>query len=179
MTKVLLLEELQKFCKNTVKGFKLPTATQKGDTELKCRPPEVYKMRLPNSSAAKKVVPYIILQLVTSKDEQKEGQPSDSVVLVRMIFNVYNEDEQEGALSLLNVMEAVRIELLKKTVIGEKFYLDREEGVETLIYPDDTAPYFIGEMMTTWHLPPVEQEVCPWEDMKGGFYDEKEINRRG
>lgn len=179
MTKVLLLDELQKFCKNTVKGFNLPTAVQKGDTEIKCRPPEVYKMRLLNSSAAKKVVPYIILQLVTGKDVQADGQPSDSIALVRLIFNVYNDDEQEGALSLLNVMEAVRIELLKKTIIADKFELDREEGVETIIYPDNTAPYFIGEMMTTWHLPPVEQEVCPWEDMKGGFYDEKEINRHG
>lgn len=26
-------------------------------------------------------------------------------------------------------------------------------------YPDDTAPYFVGEMISTWKLPPVEREV--------------------
>ena len=26
-------------------------------------------------------------------------------------------------------------------------------------YPDDTAPYFVGEMISTWILPPVEREV--------------------
>lgn len=179
MTKVLFLDELQRFCKNAVKGFRLATAVQKGDTKIILRPPDVYKMRLPNSKAAEKVVPYIILQLVTGKDEQLPGQPSDSTALVRLIFCVYSKDEQEGALSLLNVMEAVRIELLKAEVIGEKFSLDKKEGVETLIYPDDTAPYFMGEMMTAWHLPPVEREICLWEDMKGEYYDEKEISRNG
>lgn len=179
MTKVLLLSELKSFCKNAVKNFKLPTALQKGDTEITLRPPDVYQMRLPNSKAAEKVAPYIILQLVTGKDEQSPGQPSDSTALVRLIFCVYSRDEQEGALSLLNVMEAVRIELLKSEVVGKKFNLDKKEGVETLIYPDDTAPYFMGEMMTSWHLPPVEREICFWEDMKGGYCDEKEINSNG
>ncbi len=99
--------------------------------------------------------------------------------MVRLIFSVYNDDEQEGALSLLNIMETVRIALLKSTALGDMFCLNRKEGVETLIYPDNTAPYFVGEMMTVWQLPPVEQDVCPWEDMKGGLQNEKEINRHG
>lgn len=37
--------------------------------------------------------------------------------------------------------------------------LDLEAGLETIVYPDDTAPYFVGEMISTWMLPPVEREV--------------------
>lgn len=178
MTKVLLLEELQKFCENAVKDYRLPTVVQKGDTERICRPPKIYRMRLPDSKAADKIVPYIILQAVTGLDRQSAGDYPEASATVRLIFCVYGEDEQEGALSLLNVMETVRIALLKSASLGDMFYLDRAEAVETLIYPDNIAPYFVGEMLTTWQMPTVEQEICPWEDLKGGFYDEKEINRR-
>ena len=179
MTKVILLEELKKFCENAVKDYRLPTVVQKGDTERIFRPPVIYRMRLPESGATEKIVPYIILQAVTGKDEQKEGEYLESSAAVRLIFAVYNENGQEGALSLLNVMETVRIALLKNSIVGDKFSLDGKTGIETFICPDDTAKYFFGEMMTVWQLPPVEQEVCPWEDMKGGLQNEKEINRRG
>lgn len=179
MTKVILLEELKKFCENAVKDYRLPTTVQKGDTERICRPPKIYRMRLPDSGAADKIVPYIILQVVTGKDEQKEGEYPEASAVVRLIFAVYNEDEQEGALSLLNVMETVRIAFLKAPALSDMFCLDRAEGVEMLVYPDNKAPYFVGEMLTVWELPPVEQEACPWEDMKGVLSNEKEINGGG
>lgn len=118
-------------------------------------------MRLPRSdaTAAKKYAPYILLQLVTGKDEQPEGERSRASCLIRFIFCVYGEDEQEGALSLLNVMEAVRIELLKRTVIGGRFLLNRQAGLESFVYPDDTAPFYAGEMVGTFYLPPIEREV--------------------
>ena len=60
---------------------------------------------------------------------------------------------------LLNLMERIRVALLRQVVIGEQFTLDLEAGLEVLGYPDDTAPYFVGEMISTWILPPVEREV--------------------
>ena len=63
---------------------------------------------------------------------------------------------------LVNLMERLRISLLRKVVIGGQFQLDLEAGLETLIYPDDTAPYYAGEMISTWKLPSVEREVRPW-----------------
>ena len=78
---------------------------------------------------------------------------------VRSICCVYNDDEQEGGLMLLNLMERIRVALLRQVVIGEQFTLDLEAGLEVLVYPDDTAPYFVGEMISTWILPPVEREV--------------------
>lgn len=63
---------------------------------------------------------------------------------------------------LLNLMERLRIYLLKKVVIGKKYQLDLESGLETLIYPGDSAPYYVGEMISTWEMPPVEREVMKW-----------------
>ena len=63
---------------------------------------------------------------------------------------------------LLNLMERLRIRLLRQVVIGRRYRLDLEAGLETFIYPDDTAPYFGGEMTSTWHVPGVEREVQQW-----------------
>ena len=78
------------------------------------------------------------------------------------IRDSYNDDEQEGGLMLLNLMERLRIRLLREVVIGRRFQLDLESGLETFIYPDDTAPYYAGEMTTTWRVPGVEREVRQW-----------------
>ena len=57
-------------------------------------------------------------------------------------------------------MERFRIPLLRNPWIANgQFELDLQDGVESMIYPDDTAPYFVGEMMTTWRMPPVKREV--------------------
>ena len=159
MTKVILLEELKKFTETAIKDIIMPTKPQKGDSEPTFRAAEVYKMRLPDSNSATKISPYIIHQVITGKDSQQPTQREESAAVVRSIFCVYNEDEQEGGLMLLNLMERLRIELLKKGVIGHQFALDLETGIEYLIYPDDTAPFYAGEMISNWLLPTVEREV--------------------
>ena len=82
---------------------------------------------------------------------------------MRSAFCVYNENEEEGGLMLLNLMERLRIALLRKVVIGRQFKLDLEAGLDTLVY--DTAgrpthPYYLGEMISVWKLPhTIEREV--------------------
>ena len=98
-------------------------------------------------------------QVITGMDQQPQGQRVTSSAKVRSICCVYNDDEQEGGLMLLNLMERLRIAMLRQVVIGGQFTLDLEAGLETIVYPDDTAPYFVGEMISTWKLPPVEREV--------------------
>ena len=160
MTKEQLLDDLKSFLVGVTKHYELPEALQKGDTEQKFRAPEIYKMRLPNSNDAKKKAPYIIAQYVTGKDYHRQLQQSQSNAVVRLIFCVYNKDEEEGALSLLNVMETVRLELMKQVLIGKCFKLDTDAGVESLVYPEDTAPYYAGEMMFTVFVPPTEREIA-------------------
>lgn len=159
MTRIALLEQLRDFTKAVTKDIIMPTMMDKGDEEKTERPAEVYLMRLPDSRAAKKKAPYILHQLITGKDEQRSGERAESRAMIRTIFCVYHDNEQEGSLALLNLMERLRIELLRKVVIGNQFQLDLDASLETLVYPDDTAPFFAGEIVSTWKLPAVEREV--------------------
>lgn len=162
MTNITLLEQLKLFTEETIKDIILPVRLQKGDSEQQSRVADVYLMRLPDSTAATKKAPYIIHQLVTSKDTQPAGWQESGSSVVRSVFCVYCENEQEGALHLLNLMERLRIQLLQQVIIGQQYQLDLETGVEMLIYPEDSAPYYAGEMSTTWKMPSVEREWRQW-----------------
>lgn len=161
MTRVKLIHELKLFCEDAVKGMKLPLVVQKGDTEIQTREPAVYLMRLPDSKAAQKLAPYIIVQFIDSKHQRSDNNlPNPAyTATVRFIFCVYSKDEQEGAVMLLNVMDRVQERLLETIQIGDNFVLDEHEGVESVVYPDDTAPYFAGEMIGTFHIKPIQREV--------------------
>ena len=154
-----ILDVLAKFVTDATAHFSLPTAVQQGDVEQLFRAPEVHRMRLPQSTSYKKYAPYIIVQYVTSKDVQKHSERSDSTATIRLIFCVYNDDEEAGALDLVNVIDVVRLRLMREVVIKDKYRLDTDAGLETLIYIDDTAPYYGGEMMFTIEIPPIEREV--------------------
>ena len=158
MTKNTLLEALKDFTRVATQNIVLPTAKQKDAAET-FRPADVYLMRLPDGSSAKKKVPYIIHQFVNGKDKQPSGKLPESSALVRSIFCVYSADEQEGSLALLNLMDRLQIALEKQVVIGGQFELDMGVGVETLVYTDNTAPYYVGEMATTWKMPAIQREV--------------------
>lgn len=161
MTRNDLLEQLRAFTFEVTADLIMPVKPQKedGGTPPDPRAADVYLMRLPDSKSAMKKSPYIIHQLITSKDIQPTGQRGDSRAVVRSIFSVYNDDEQEGGLMLLNLQERFRIALLRKVIIGKRYQLDLEAGLEALLYPDDTAPFFAGEMVSTWRLPSIEREV--------------------
>lgn len=165
MTARELLRTLKVFCEDAVKGMVLPTAVQKGDTEIQKRPPTMYEMRLPDSGNAEKLAPYAIIQVVHTKHVQKPGDKPRYFVDVRIVFGVYCEDEQEGAIMLLNFMERVQMRLLEEVDIGSLCLLDVNEPLEGLIYPEDTAPYYAGEMMGTFVLPGIEREV-DWNGLK-------------
>ena len=70
MDRVMLLEELKAVTEDAVKDLIMPVKPQNEHEEQQYRAAEVYLMRLPDSGAAKKKVPYIIHQAITSKDSQ-------------------------------------------------------------------------------------------------------------
>lgn len=162
MNRIDLLHSLKAFSELATKDILMPVSVQKGDTKQRDRAAEVHLMRLPDSSSARKKAPYIIHQLITAKDQQNEGQWPEATAQVRSICCVYNANEEEGALMLLNLVERLRIALLRNVVIGDRYELDLKSGLEALYYPDDTAPYFMSEMVSTWKLPPVQREVREW-----------------
>lgn len=164
MTRVILLDRLSDFTRDITKNMILPVKLQKGDVEAISRPVSVYKMRLPDGKAALKKVPYILHQVITGKDIQPQGQRPESSTIVRSIFCVYSEDEEEGGMFLLNLMEQFRVELLKKCIVGNQFEIDLQAGLESMIYTEETAPYYAGEIISTWKMPSVKREVKElWE----------------
>lgn len=157
MNRVILLKQFKEFSEEHLKDLIMPTRMQRGDEEQNYRSADIHLMRLPDSTAAYKKAPYIIHQLITGKDLQDE-----STATVRSIFAVYSDNEEEGALMLVNLMERLRISLLRQVVIGDQFQLDLEAGLEIVVYPEDTAPYFAGEMISTWRIPSIQREVKKW-----------------
>lgn len=118
---------------------------------------EVYKMRLPNKTAQTERVPYLLLQYIKSTDTQEQGQDPESECTVRIVAATYSEDESEGAMCVLNLLTRIRVALLKDGVVGGQFVL--KSPLEMIVYPDSTAPYYLGRMMTTWTMPIIESEV--------------------
>lgn len=158
MSKVILLNELKTFSEGVTRDLIFPVAQQKGDPEPPApRAAEVFCARLPDSKAAKKKAPYMLHQIITSKDTQTEGRSLNATATVRTIFCVYHQDEQQGGLALLTLMDQFRNSLLERPIVGAQFTLDLEAGMESLVYPEDTAPYYAGEMVTVWCMPPVRR----------------------
>ncbi len=161
MNKVILLETLKEFTERTVKDLIMPVCPQENCPNPPSRTAGVFKMNLPDSRASSYQAPYVIHQIITGKDEQPAGEREQAATLVRSVFCVYNPDEQEGGLMLLNLMERLRIALLQKRVVGGQFALDMQAGIESLIYPDNdkTKPFYLGEMMSQWRLPAIKREI--------------------
>lgn len=155
--KVDFLMCFKSFTEKAIKDLLLPVKQQKENDSALERASAVHCMRLPNSRKAETKAPYILHQIVTGVDEQHPQNQIESTTTVRSIFCVYCDDEEKGGIHLLNLMERVRIALLQEIVISEKYELDISQKLEMLVYPDDTAPYFVGEMMSTWILPPVKR----------------------
>lgn len=168
MDRVNLLYALKGFTEETTKGVKLPVRLQKADKDKllpspdgseQTRSPVVFLMRVPDNSSATKKAPYILHQIITGKDKQERDSQSESSATVRSIFCVYHEDGQEGGIALLQLIERWRIAVMKQRVIENRYEVDMEAGMEQLIYPDNTAPYYIGEVVSVWSVPPVEREL--------------------
>ena len=146
MTRILLLEQLKAFTLEATKNIILPVQMQEEDTEPPApRPAKVFLTRLPDGKVYMRDAPYILHQVITC-------------------FCVYHPDEQEGGLALLNLMERMRIALMQQVVIGKQFILNLQEGLESLIYPENSAPFYAGEMISQWKLKSVERKLTQWQE---------------
>jgi len=158
MTPINLIDALESFVAEQVKDICLAFRS-KDDQEDQCRAPGVYKMKLPDKDSETKLVPYVLLQLLTGKDAQVPGQAVESECKVRLVIATYSEDNGVGAYDLLNVITRIRTGLLKEGMIANQFLLKLESPLEYIVYPDDTSPYHLGEMITTWELPSIVREI--------------------
>ncbi len=161
MTKTALLEALCGFTRDVLQDLRLPVQMQEEDeTPPRPRPPEVHVMGLRDFRSVEAKAPYLFHQLITAKDRLPQGQwPGESTAVVRTVAAVYHPDNREGQLALLGIFERQRLALLRQGWLADQFQLDTEAGIEYLIYPDNIPPFYAGEMVTTWKLPPVEREI--------------------
>ena len=164
MTAINLLECLEAFVKEKTADIMLQVKVRnRNPEEVKERAADVYKMRLPKKEDQTEKVPYILLQLLTGKDDKEDGEPEESECKIRIVVATYSEDGSEGALDVLNVILRIRSELKKAGVVGERFVL--QNPLEYIVYPDSTQPYYLGEMITNWSIPTIEREVTDiWQE---------------
>lgn len=185
MVKVELLEHLKTFTEAVTGDLLLPVQPPEEDETAETeetgaagsetqqeglfRPAAVYIPRLPEMRSYARKAPFITHEIVTGRDkldaDRSGARRVRSTAVARTCFCVYHQDEQEGVLALLGLMERVRIGLLERVVIGKQFKLELDgDGLQTLVYPlnpDQVArtPFYLGEMLTTWRLPPIERKV--------------------
>ena len=53
-------------------------------------------MALPNKNAETERIPYVLLQFLTSKDEQEPGEYPESSCKIRIVAATYSEDKRKG-----------------------------------------------------------------------------------
>jgi len=166
MTPVILLEQLKSFIQENTADIMLSVRSVKnktlpeyegGEYDITKRAAEVHLIRLPGKDAEMQRIPYIVLQYLNGKDAHEPGDRPDSTAYIRIIVATFSENDSEGALDVLNVITRIRGALLKAGEIGRQFLL--RKPLEYLLYPDDTQPYFFGEMMTIWEMPIIYREV--------------------
>ena len=157
MDAVTLLRAMKLREEEVTKDLLLPTRPQKGNDSEE-RAIAIYSQRLPDSESATKKAPYKLNSVLSGTFGRDPGEDPEDRVIIRSVICVYGPDGETGAMNLLNVMERIRIDYEKNPILDKTFELDLSKRIQTLVYPDDTAPYYMGEMITEWILPFVERE---------------------
>ncbi|MBE6012087.1 MAG: hypothetical protein E7234_05970 [Lachnospiraceae bacterium] len=157
MTPLILITGLKNFIEDVIKDILLPVRVDRNSGENKQRMAKVYEMHLPDEDSETSQIPYVIIQFLKSTDNQKQGDNTEGSCMIRIIAATYSEDRQEGHMNILNLLTRIRISLLKERIIGKQFLL--EGPLELIVYPDDTRPYYLGEIMVNFAMPTIEMEV--------------------
>lgn len=152
MTPLELLEALKGYCEEITKDMRLLTRVPKNGTQAAERAPEVFVGNLPDKESEKKAAPYILLKLLTGKDDNEE-----SICRVRIICVTFSENKQENYIQCLNLVTRIKTKLLEDVVIDNHFSC--QKPVEFIIYDDDLEVYQIGEIMTIWEMQQVKRDV--------------------
>ena len=163
MNRVMLLEALKVRQAEDLKDLLMPTVPKK-DKPSELRTVEIFKGKLPDRKSETEKAPYIVNAILNSNFFRNPGEEPTSLVTVRSTLCVYNPNNEEGVLMILNLLERLRISYTKDPILDNTFQMlfDEEHPIQDLVYPDETMPFFMADQVTVWSLPPVEREVRPW-----------------
>ena len=152
MTPLDLVQCLKAYCEECTQDMPLTARVEKNTEERAERPPKVFIGSLPDKEAEKREAPYILLKLLTTKDEDGESR-----AMVRIIIVTYSLDKQDNYIQCLNVLSKIKTKLLEDVVIAERYSC--QKPIDALMYDDDLEVYQIGEIMTTWEMPEVKRDI--------------------
>ena len=163
MNRVMLLEALKVRQTEDLKDLLMPTVPKK-DKPSVLRTVEIFKGKLPDRKSETEKAPYIVNGVLNSNFFRNPGEEPTGLVTIRSTMCIYNENNEEGSLMILNLLERLRISYLKNPIVDGVFELmfDEEHPIQDLVYPDETMPFFMADQVTVWKLPPVEREVRAW-----------------
>lgn len=163
MTLSGLLESLKQFIEDELKELVLKVPPEYEDAEdlpdvpaVKKRGIAVYKQRLP-IRGEEPLEPYIQLVIPAGKDEKTNDRSDENTVNVRMGIVIYDEKPDEGALTLMHIVEKLRYDLQRKGQVGDRFILG--SPFEFLFYDEETAGYHVAEISTVWKVPAVHPDI--------------------
>lgn len=120
------------------------------------RPPHIFLMNTPERSDLTSQIPYLMIQLLSGEDKQdSESREEESKVKIRILIALYDDDGENGALQVLEIIERIRIMLLKGRLLDRQYMIQSPFDYE--IYQDDTGVYYLGEINTVWSVPVIER----------------------
>ncbi|NOU83232.1 hypothetical protein GC101_30700 [Paenibacillus sp. LMG 31459] len=138
MTITLLIMAIQKFLKEQLADDMLPV-------------PPVLLGYLPQSNAGNLEYPVIMI-----RPDEGEGDSGQGQIQIKLQFGAQSEDDT-GLIDMLNLMERVRILLLRKRVLDQQFVMDASWKMK--LNEEHPAAVWGGELTTTWVLPQIRPEV--------------------
>lgn len=164
MNRVMLLEALKVRQTEDLKDLLMPAVPTKKNPTPGIRPVEIFQGKTPDKNSETEKAPYIVNAILNSTFYRNPGEEPTSLVTVRSTLCVYNKDNEEGAMMLLNLLERLRISYTMNPILDKTFQclFDKENPIQDLVYPDETMPFFMADQVTVWSLPPVEREVRKW-----------------
>lgn len=161
---VLLMQELRTRAEAAVGDILLPVQPKETDREEDQRPraAEVHLVRLEEMDAPQKKAPYILHALTglhAGYGERVDGMGGKSperhlvtTAEVVSVFCVYGKTQEEGGLYLLELMDAVRQDWLKRPAMGA-YFLDMDKGLEGNVYDGaewDLGSFHVGSIASRW-----------------------------
>ncbi|WP_449602453.1 hypothetical protein [Paenibacillus sp. Marseille-Q9583] len=141
MTPVMLMMAIKEFLKNELAD---DAATI----------PAVHLGALPSKTAENRndpVFPLIIVRPMEGDSDDKESRAQ-----VKLLFGTQSDDDS-GFVDVLNLMERVRMLLMRQRIIDKKFRI--EPNWKWQFLEDQPEPQWICQAITTWTLPQIRQEV--------------------
>ncbi|MEK4046573.1 hypothetical protein NSU18_23305 [Paenibacillus sp. FSL H8-0048] len=138
MTITLLLMAIQKFLQKELADDTQPV------------PPVLLGYLLPDT------IIDLVYPVIMIRPAEGEGDSGQGKIKIKIQFGTHSEEET-GLIMLLNLMERVRILLLRQRVLEQRFSLDASWTWK--LDEEHLSAVWRGELTTTWALPQIRQEV--------------------